>query len=104
MDLVGDLAGILSIATKEGRLTVERELSNVQPVDGLEASGEGQQDTDFAENWEIPVMVAGIRVPRSEMTAEGPQNPSAIRLVVAGTRNQRCLLPLRCRVPRIRVF
>jgi hypothetical protein len=78
VDLVGDLAGILSIATKRDRLTVERELSNVQPVDGLNASGEGEQDTDLAGNWKIPVMVAGNRVPHSEKIVEGPQNPSAI--------------------------
>jgi hypothetical protein len=34
VDLIGDLAGILSIATKEGRLAIENELSKLQPVNG----------------------------------------------------------------------
>lgn len=39
VDLIGDLAGTLSIATKRDKLAVQRDLSNVQPVNRTDESG-----------------------------------------------------------------
>jgi site-specific DNA recombinase len=60
VDLIGDLAGILSVATKRGRLAIENELSKLQPVNG--------NDADEASE------------------AGGNADPELIRAVVAGNR------------------
>jgi site-specific DNA recombinase len=54
VDLIGDLAGILSIATKEGRIVVENELSKLQPVNESSAEFQGLDGSTVA-------MVAGAR-------------------------------------------
>jgi site-specific DNA recombinase len=59
VDLIGDLAGILSIATKERRLVIENELSKLQPVNGNDGCEAEAENGDFPETGVIPAMVAG---------------------------------------------
>ena len=90
VDLVGDLAGILAIATNRGSSTVKDELSKLQPVNET-----GSEEANPAENGHpeiagsILAMVAGNRTGRHSKTAqEGPDFGAswAASAMVAGAR------------------
>ena len=80
VDLVGDLAGILSIATKSGRLAVQSELSKVEPVNETDEDGlaGAKEPSGFAGSM---AMVAGNRL--RHHSSEGNAPSSAM---VAGDR------------------
>ncbi len=59
VDLIGDLAGILSIATRKDRPLVEKELLKLQPVTGNDGRKDDAKEDKPQENWAILAMVAG---------------------------------------------
>ena len=59
VDLIGDLAGILSIATRKDRPVVEKELLKLQPVMGNDGRKDDAEKDKSQENWAILAMVAG---------------------------------------------
>ena len=69
VDLIGDLAGILSIATKRDKLTVQRELSKLQPVNGTDTPDGDGQAVDSAEDPSFRAVVAGNRLGRQSKKA-----------------------------------
>ena len=65
VDLVGDLAGILSIATNSGRLAIQSELPKLQPVNETDDDGvAGAKETSHLAG--SVAMVAGTRILREE--------------------------------------
>ena len=61
VDLVGDLAGILSIATNHGRPVIDDELLKLQPVNEMDASDETIRHTVNGRFPPLEAMVAGGR-------------------------------------------
>ena len=76
VDLVGDLAGILSIATNSGRLAIQSELSKLQPVNETASAG-----SDVLSDLPAMAVVAGGR---SLHESDPSASPKA---VVAGRRS-----------------
>ena len=87
VDLIGDLAGILSIATKRGRLVVSNELSKLQPVNEAcsEESGVG---SGSAAGEASPIERLSRRTAESSMAmvAGGRSGHSEPMAMVAGNR------------------
>jgi site-specific DNA recombinase len=96
VDLVGDLAGILSIATNRDRLSVQADLSKLQPVQQDDTES-GEKHRDSQNSADLPLsaaMVAGNRLlhqPTSDNNpstekGKGPRlrEPFASTAVVAG--------------------
>jgi site-specific DNA recombinase len=88
VDLVGDLAGILTIATNRGRLTVEGELSKLQPVHENGDVGDDPENAKTADFCGILAVVAGDRSGRSYTSH--PKSPGRgdlwdVEAMVAGT-------------------
>ncbi|WP_417729084.1 recombinase family protein [Roseovarius sp.] len=86
IDLYGDLAGILSVATQQERQAVEANLSQLQPVKSDDDFGETKSLVDFQK--EVLVAGAGLRhqPPESQKApiSRGPQTGFANALLVAG--------------------
>ena len=74
VDLVGDLAGILSIATKSGRLAVESELSKLQPVNEAEHLDSAESEGDDLAIAGSMAMVAGGRLLHESKEAQVRRN------------------------------
>ncbi|WP_408021690.1 recombinase family protein [Siccirubricoccus phaeus] len=89
VDLVGDLAGILSIATKSGRLTVAGELSKLQPVNETALDNSPGSISDCLA--EAAMTVAGGHLPSQERratpTSRIVRDAEAVVAVVAGERS-----------------
>ena len=83
VDLIGDLAGILSIATKQGRPVIENELSKLQPVNEND-EGDASGDSGNADSAVILAVVAGNRPRHQPKTAN-----EAVLAMVAGDRTSR---------------
>ncbi|CAH1658948.1 hypothetical protein BOSEA31B_11781 [Hyphomicrobiales bacterium] len=89
MDLVGDLAGILAIATNRGSATVSSELSKLKPVNEMDDELEAAENGQSGITGSILAMVAGNRTGRQSKTAqEGPvfRDSWAASAMVAGAR------------------
>jgi hypothetical protein len=66
VDLIGDLAGILSIATRKDRPVVEKELLKLQSVMGNDGRKHDAEKDKSQENWAILAMVAGAGFRRQD--------------------------------------
>lgn len=89
VDLVGDLAGILSIATKSGRLAVESGLSKLQPVNEAELIESAEHGSDdLAVLASMAVVEGGLRLwGGSDADARAhPGGGAATAAAVAGLR------------------
>ena len=85
VDLIGDLAGILSIATKQDRDSVAEDLSRLQPVQQTDATdAENDDSADFCAS---TALVAGRRAIRDLPNAESFRQEA----MVAGGRTNRDL-------------
>ena len=85
VDLVGDLAGILSVAAKRDRDSISSDLSKLQPV---QQTGEHEEAQNSAISSMLPVMVAGARSSHGQRGYEKTPETgvsSATSVMVAGT-------------------
>ncbi|NKE48646.1 recombinase family protein [Roseomonas frigidaquae] len=82
VDLVGDLAGILSIATKSGRLAVESELSKLQPVNEAELIDSAEHGSD-----DLAVLASMAVVAGNRLLQESDSEITPAMAMVAGERS-----------------
>ena len=91
VDLMGDLAGILSIATAQDRRAVTDDLSKVQPVQESESSDDTPKTEKAAENGgldlaEVMVDLREEREPPSLLTGRLSFQFGRKQALVAGAR------------------